>query len=109
MLFCTDYSNSSFVRTLQEHALSSLFVYSESMANHHISIIFIIVAVLIFNLKPTLSRIMSEPILVKLGSKSNAIDVVHAIGEGKYLAGKTAIVTGGNSGIGLETCKALAR
>ncbi|KAJ1404720.1 hypothetical protein B484DRAFT_338029 [Ochromonadaceae sp. CCMP2298] len=25
-----------------------------------------------------------------------------------YLAGKTAIVTGGNSGIGLETCKALA-
>ena len=34
--------------------------------------------------------------------------LLHAFGEGKYLTGKTAIVTGGNSGIGLETCKALA-
>jgi hypothetical protein len=43
-----------------------------------------------------------------LGSNSTAKEVVEACGEGEYLLGKTAIVTGGNSGIGLETCKALA-
>ena len=43
-----------------------------------------------------------------LGSHSTAKEVVEACGEGEYLLGKTAIVTGGNSGIGLETCKALA-
>lgn len=43
-----------------------------------------------------------------LGKKSTALDVIKAFGEGKYLTGKTAIVTGGNAGIGLETCKALA-
>ena len=43
-----------------------------------------------------------------LGVKSTAKEVVDLFGEGEYLKGKTAIVTGGNSGIGLETCKALA-
>ncbi len=42
------------------------------------------------------------------GKKSTALEVINAYGTGKYLAGKTAIVTGGNSGIGLETVKALA-
>ena len=45
---------------------------------------------------------------MKLGRKSSAIDVIRSFGEGKFLVGKTAIVTGGNSGIGLETCKALS-
>eukprot|EP00597_Dinobryon_sp_UTEXLB2267_P009297 CAMPEP_0170095734 /NCGR_PEP_ID=MMETSP0019_2-20121128/28139_1 /TAXON_ID=98059 /ORGANISM="Dinobryon sp., Strain UTEXLB2267" /LENGTH=349 /DNA_ID=CAMNT_0010317535 /DNA_START=47 /DNA_END=1096 /DNA_ORIENTATION=- len=43
-----------------------------------------------------------------MGAKSTAKEVIDTFGEGKYLAGKTAIVTGGNSGIGLEACKALA-
>ena len=40
--------------------------------------------------------------------KSTAKEVVDKCGTGEYLKGKTAIVTGGNSGIGLETVKALA-
>lgn len=59
-----------------------------------------------FSLLKNLQVTMSNKI--RLSSKSTALDVVHAFGEGKYLAGKTAIVTGGNTGIGLETCKALA-
>lgn len=39
---------------------------------------------------------------------ATSVDVIHANGTGNYLSGKTAIVTGGNSGIGLETCKSLA-
>jgi len=38
----------------------------------------------------------------------NTLQIIDNFGEGKYLAGKTAIVTGGNSGIGLEVSKALA-
>ena len=44
----------------------------------------------------------------KLGAHSAAKDVVLSCGDGQFLAGRTALVTGGNSGIGLETCKALA-
>lgn len=39
---------------------------------------------------------------------STSLDVVNKYGSGDYLKGRTAVVTGGNSGIGLETCKALA-
>lgn len=42
-----------------------------------------------------------------LGHKSTAKQVVEKFGNGDYLKGTTAIVTGGNSGIGVETCKAL--
>lgn len=45
---------------------------------------------------------------VGLGAHSTARQVIDSFGTGAYLKGKTAIVTGGNSGIGLETCKALA-
>lgn len=48
---------------------------------------------------------------IQLSSKSTAKNVVDAFAAGRgpsYLAGKTALVTGGNAGIGLETCKALA-
>lgn len=48
---------------------------------------------------------MASPIL---GGRSTAKQVVDAFGSDQYLKGKTAIVTGGNSGIGLETCKALS-
>ena len=41
-----------------------------------------------------------------LGKKSTAADVINTLRTG--LSGKTAIVTGGNSGIGFETVKALA-
>lgn len=34
--------------------------------------------------------------------------MIENFGEGAYLTGRTAVVTGGNSGIGLEVCKALA-
>ena len=42
----------------------------------------------------------------RLGRQTTAIDVMGKYGS--QLQGKTAIVTGGNSGIGFETCKALA-
>ena len=40
--------------------------------------------------------------------KSTAKDIVDMYAAEQQLAGKCAVVTGGNSGIGLETCKALA-
>lgn len=44
----------------------------------------------------------------KLGKKTSAQQVVNTFGGPGSFAGKTAVVTGGASGIGLETCKALA-
>ncbi len=37
---------------------------------------------------------------VGLGAHSTAKEVIEQFGEGQYLKGKVAIVTGGNSGIG---------
>lgn len=42
-----------------------------------------------------------------LGAKSTAKEVIDRFGKDNYLKGITAVVTGGNSGIGTETCKAL--
>lgn len=44
----------------------------------------------------------------KYGKTSTAKEIVDGHGGMNSLVGKTAIVTGGNSGIGLETCKVLA-
>lgn len=44
---------------------------------------------------------------IRLGKYSTAKQVIEHFGKGNYLEGKVAIVTGGNAGIGLETCKAL--
>lgn len=37
------------------------------------------------------------------------LEILNEYGEGEYLQGKTALVTGGNAGIGLNLCKALAK
>jgi len=43
-----------------------------------------------------------------MGKHSSALDVVNKYGGEGSLKGKTCVVTGGNAGIGLETCKAMA-
>ena len=45
---------------------------------------------------------------VTFNKKTTAKQIVDFFGQGQYLRGRTAIVTGGNSGIGLETVKVLA-
>jgi len=47
-------------------------------------------------------------VTARLGSKSTAREVVDKYAPDKQLAGRVAIVTGGNSGIGIETVKALS-
>lgn len=44
----------------------------------------------------------------RFGKKTTAKEVVDALAPDRSLAGRVAIVTGGNSGLGLETVKALA-
>ena len=58
--------------------------------------------------QPAVADASSTSSSAPLGVKSTAKQVIDRYGEGEYLRGRTAIVTGGNSGIGLETCKALA-
>lgn len=45
---------------------------------------------------------------MRFGKKTTAKQVVDALAPGRSLAGRVAIVTGGNAGLGLETVKALA-
>lgn len=68
------------------------------------------VGVLVLLLLVLRSRAMLQTSTGRFGKKSTAKEVIDGFSNGnpKYLAGKTALVTGGNSGIGLETCKALA-
>jgi len=44
----------------------------------------------------------------QFNSQTTAKQVVEAYGKDDYLSGKTAVVTGGNAGLGLETVKSLA-
>ena len=44
---------------------------------------------------------MTTMIPIAAGPKSTAKEIVDSFGTGSYLAGKTAIVTGGNSGYAL--------
>jgi hypothetical protein len=47
---------------------------------------------------------------VALGSRSTALEVstFYSNGQKEFLTGKVAVITGGNSGIGLEMSKALS-
>ena len=65
-----------------------------------------VTALLLLILQPAIADVQLAPPI--LGAKVTAKQVIDRYGKDDYLRGKTAVVTGGNSGIGLETCKALA-
>ncbi|KAG8458924.1 hypothetical protein KFE25_004258 [Diacronema lutheri] len=59
-------------------------------------------------LRPTNAMVFGSSSPARLGKRSTAKQVVDKCGGPGAFAGRTAVVTGGASGIGLETCKALA-
>lgn len=63
--------------------------------------------VLIFFIFSLLTIILASPLTSsRFGPKTRSIDIINEYGS--VVKGKTAIVTGGNSGIGLETVRSLA-
>jgi NAD(P)-dependent dehydrogenase (short-subunit alcohol dehydrogenase family) len=57
---------------------------------------------------PLAPREMTKPTTMHALSKKSTAEEVASMYAKDSLAGKVAVVTGGNSGIGLETCKVLA-
>jgi hypothetical protein len=82
--------------------LSGEMILDKYLSSDHLFVILSAVVVLAGTFVFSLRKIgKKKPPSAGLGSSSTAKEVIETYGKGQYLQGKVAIVTGGNSGIGM--------